>query len=182
MPVKNFLVTGAPGSGKSTVIARAVEILRLKGMKAAGIVCPEIRDGAVRVGFRMVNISTGESAVLAHIGIRDGPSVGRYGVNLAGIDLMSRTAIEEMLPGSDFVVIDEIGPMEIASERFRKAVLAALDSGKPVIAAVHMMTKGGFIGSVKSRSDVRIFSVNASNRDTLPHEISGCVEKVLGGI
>jgi hypothetical protein len=49
--VKNFLLTGRPGSGKSTVIGRTVELLRERGVRVGGVVCPEVREGGGRVGF-----------------------------------------------------------------------------------------------------------------------------------
>ncbi len=38
-----LLVTGGPGSGKSTVFMKIVEKLRNKGLRIGGIVTPEIR-------------------------------------------------------------------------------------------------------------------------------------------
>ncbi|MEM2874898.1 MAG: NTPase [Candidatus Hadarchaeales archaeon] len=181
MRIKNFLVTGAPGSGKSSVIARTADLLRSRGLRPGGIICPEIREGGTRIGFRMEDISTGEKEILAHVNIRGGPSIGKYGVNIEGLDRMSREAIGKAVSGSDFVIIDEIGPMEVLSTEFRRAVAAALDSEKPVIAAVHMRTAGGFIGSVKSRKDARIIQVDRENRDRLPHELAEAVERAIRG-
>lgn len=180
MKAKNFLVTGPPGSGKSSVIARAAGVLRSRGLKPGGIICPEIRVGGTRVGFKMVDVLTGEEVILAHVDIKGRPSVGKYGVNVEGIARMSRGAIEGALSAADFLVIDEIGPMEVLSDEFRRAVLAALDSEKPVIAAVHMRTAGGFIGSVKSREDVRIIQVDRENRERLPYELADEVGRALG--
>jgi len=177
---KNILVTGPPGCGKSSVIARAVDLLRSRGLKAGGIICPEVREGGTRIGFRMVDLTSGDEAMLAHVNIR-GPRVGKYGVNLQAVDEMSRRAIERAISSADFLVIDEIGPMEVMSEGFRKAVLIALDSPKPLIAAVHMRTAGGFIGEVKSRSDVRLVQVSVENRKNLPDEIAGEVEEAVRG-
>jgi len=45
-----FLITGNPGSGKSTLMARLVE--DIGDRQIAGLSTPEVRRGKVRVGFK----------------------------------------------------------------------------------------------------------------------------------
>lgn len=51
----NFLITGRPGSGKTSVIGGAIKILRGRGLKAGGLYCPEIREGGERLGFKIID-------------------------------------------------------------------------------------------------------------------------------
>jgi len=172
---KNFLITGPPGSGKTSVIERAMSFLRERGLRAGGIYCPEIRERGVRVGFRIIDIMTGEERILAHVNQPIGPQVSKYRVNVANVDELSELAINRALDGADFLVIDEIAPMEINSEGFKRAVLAALDSPKPVLAVIHQRTGTGFIGGIKARGDVRIFEVTQGNRANLPDQLAKAV-------
>ncbi len=169
---KNFLVTGAPGSGKSSVVRETVEILEKMGLSVGGLYCPEVRLGGERVGFKMVDVATGEERVLANVRQPSGPMVGKYVVNVNNVNEMAELAIGRALEKADVVVIDEIAPMEINSDVFKRLVKKALDSQKPVLAAVHKRASGGFIGDVKSRRDVRLFEVTSANRGILPAEIS----------
>jgi nucleoside-triphosphatase len=175
----NFLITGRPGSGKTSVIEGAVALLRGRGYKAGGLYCPEIRERGVRVGFKMVDLMTGEERILAHVDQPTGPMVSKYRVNVANVDAMSEASIARALKEADFVVIDEIAPMEVHSEGFKRAVLAALDSPKPLLAVIHQRTNAGFIGEVKSRRDVEIFEVTPGNRERLPGELARKVEEAL---
>jgi len=113
---ENFLITGPPGSGKTSVIERVMSILRERGLQAGGIYCPEIRERGVRVGFRIIDIMTGEERILAHVNQPTGPQVSKYRVNVANVDELSELAINRALDGADFLVIDEIAPMETNSE------------------------------------------------------------------
>lgn len=174
----NFLITGRPGSGKTSVVKDAVELLRERGLRAGGIYCPEIRERGERLGFKMVDLMTGEERILAHVNQPSGPRVSKYRVNVANVDELSEAAIGRALREADFVVIDEIAPMEMHSEGFRRAVLTALDSPKPLLAVIHRRTTAGFIGAVKARPDVKLFEVTPGNRTKL----SGQLAELIAGV
>lgn len=168
----NFLITGRPGSGKTSVVERTLAALRDQGLEAGGIYCPEIREEGVRQGFNIVDVATGESRILAHVDQQVGPQVSKYRVNVANVDELSESAIGRALEEADFVVIDEIAPMEVHSEGFKRAVLRALGSEKPLLAVVHQRTTSGFVGEVKSRPDVQLFEVASQNRAGLHEKIA----------
>ena len=175
----NFIITGRPGSGKTSVIEGAVELLRGRGFKPGGLYCPEIRERGVRLGFKMIDLMTGEERTLAHVDQPVGPQVSKYRVNVENVDAMSELAIGRALREADFIVIDEIAPMEIHSEGFKRAVMAALDSSKPLLAVIHQRTTMGFIGEVKRRVDIRLFEVTPSSRARLSAQLAELVKEAL---
>jgi nucleoside-triphosphatase len=176
----NFLVTGRPGCGKSSVIKEAVGLLEKRGLRAGGLYCPDVREPGGRVGFKMVDLMTGTERLLAHVDQPTGPRVGKYRVLVENVDSMGGSAVRRALREADFVVIDEIAPMEMHSESFKRAVAEVLDSPKPLLAAIHRRTEFGFIGEVKSRPDVVLFEVTPANRASLPAELAGRVVEALG--
>lgn len=133
----NALVTGPPRSGKTTVVERVRSRLADRGLTPGGVVCPEIREGGERVGFEIVDVTTGESRVLAHVRRAGGPSVGKYRINVPGVDDLCEAAFPRALESADFLVIDGIVPMEVHSDAFVRHVRTALDADLPVVAAVH---------------------------------------------
>jgi nucleoside-triphosphatase len=69
-----YLLTGKPGTGKTSLIKQA--IAGMQG-KAGGFYTEEIRSGGVRQGFRLVTLDV-EEAILAHLDIRSQHRVGKY--------------------------------------------------------------------------------------------------------
>jgi nucleoside-triphosphatase len=171
--VPAILVTGRPGAGKTTVLQRVVESLNVA---AGGFYTQEVRSQSHRVGFDLVTLD-GRRATLASIKSGSRMRVSRYGVEIGAMKL-GAAAIREATAGSDLIVIDEIGKMELFSPEFKEAVLTALDSGKPVLATV-MRSRDSFAELVKSRPDTEVVTVTLQNRDSLPDEIAAKIRGLL---
>ncbi len=168
----NYLITGPPQSGKTTVIENIADQLDTNGYQPGGIYCPEVRSDQERHGFEIVNIMTGESETLAHVDYDEGPQVGKYRVNVANIDAVCAAAFSHAFDSADFLIVDEIAPMEVASEEFTRQIRRALDADLPLIAAIHYDATDGFIGEVKDRTDTQTFEVTEATRDMLPSTLT----------
>jgi nucleoside-triphosphatase len=70
----------------------------------------------------------------------------------------------------DLMVIDEIGKMECASGRFRRAVEDALDSPVNVLATIGI-SRQPFFQALKDRPDVEVITLTVRNRDALVEEL-----------
>ena len=165
MPIKkNIFLTGAPSSGKTTVIKKVISRLQVP---ANGFFTEEEISGEQRVGFLM-NTLDGKKAYLAHQEIKSEFNIRRYGVSIQNIESI---AVPSILPvGNNVIILDEIGKMECFSNIFKKAAVQALYSSNIVIGTI---TLGGddFIQSIKSRDDIEITEVTLQNRDSLPDMI-----------
>jgi nucleoside-triphosphatase len=131
------------------------------------MISKEVRREGTRVGFEIVNFATGVKGWLAHVEQRVGPHVGKYTVNLGDLDSIGANAILDASKNADVVIIDEIGPMELFSQAFRKAVTEALNSTKLVLAVIHHSARDPIIEAVKKRDDVFITTVDLANRTDL---------------
>ncbi|MEM2971718.1 MAG: NTPase [Candidatus Bathyarchaeia archaeon] len=166
-----LFITGVPGIGKTTVLLKTVEALKSLGYSVGGMISREVREGEVRVGFEIVDLATNKTGWLAHVNQKIGPKVGKYGVNLEDLNRVGVSAILYTVENFDVVAIDEIGPMELHSEKFREAVWKAVESGKLVIGTIHWKAKDRLIDMVKAREDVEIFTATYENRDKLHQAI-----------
>ena len=133
----------------------------------------ETREGGVRTGFRIETV-TGETGTLAQSGSGSSYRVGRYGVNLTSFEAVAvaelETALERAGRGESIVVvIDEVGRMELISERFCDAVERAFSEVAHVVATI-MERRHPFADELKAHPDVTLMRVTAQNRDRLPVE------------
>ena len=171
---KNILITGLPGSGKTTLIKKLAEDLREYG--PAGFYTDEIRSHGARTGFQLASLDGQKTGTLAHVDIKGPYRVGKYGVDLDGFEQFLGT-LPLLDPSSRLVIIDEIGKMECLSANFRDLVASLLNAPAPVIATIALKA-GGFIDEVKHRRDVQVYEVVERNRDILMQNIAGLVRSL----
>ncbi|MGC8555695.1 MAG: NTPase [Conexivisphaera sp.] len=170
MPKRMVVLTGRPGIGKTTVAVAAAKSLRSAGIAVDGFYSREVREGVVRRGFELVDFMTGEREVLADV-VGQGPRVGKYRVNVKGIEEFVPRIIERALSGAQVVLCDEIGPMELLSPSFRREVARILDSRAKAIVVVHRSMSDPLMRSFARHPEGSLVEVTEENRDRLPSEI-----------
>ena len=174
-------MTGRPGIGKTTCVMKTVELLRDAGLRVGGMVTLEERMAGRRVGFKVVDLESGEEAWLARVGVAGNVRVGRYTVLLGELERVGVKAIEKSVGSCDVTVVDEIGPMELKSTLFRRAVWKALDSPKPVLATIHRAANRDPYGRrVLGRGDVEIYTLTLENRGLMPRLLAEKILETLG--
>jgi len=173
---RHIFLTGPPRIGKTTIVLRVVDDLKIRGFKVGGMVSREILDGGVRVGFKITDLLNGVEGRLAHVNHKSGPKVGKYRVCLEDLEKVGARAILNACEKADLVVIDEVGPMELHSEPFKDSVLRALESNKIILGTIHWRAKTPFTEMIRRREDVEIVEVRYENRNVLPKIL---VEKIL---
>ncbi len=164
--IKNIFITGKPGVGKTTLIK---EILRKLKIEARGFFTQEIREKGERVGFKIVTL-TGKRGILAKKGLKTIYQVSKYGVLLNDLEKIGLKEIEEAIGKNFLIVIDEVGKMELFSQKFKKVILAALNSENKVLGTI-MLKKDPFADQIKKRKDTKVFYLKKENREKIKREI-----------
>jgi nucleoside-triphosphatase len=172
MEPQRLFLTGEPGSEKTTAVRKTAELLTLRGVTVGGMLSGEIREGGIRVGFSLEDLVTHEKGTLARVGLQEGPRVGKYRVNLDDIERFSVRAIEKAVRDSQVVVVDELGPMELFSTPFIKAVQNGLASQKHFLGTIHKRSSHPLTSSIRSNTKYIILEITRENRDRMPTEIA----------
>jgi len=164
--VKNVFITGLPGCGKTSLIKEILKELRLN---AGGFYTQEIREGGIRKGFKIITLDSKEG-ILAHVNVKSPYRVSKYKVNIKDLEEIGVNSIFEALKKNKICIIDELGKMELYSEKFKKVVLAALDSKNKVLGTIKL-TSDPFTDEIKRREDTTIFHLTRENRGEIKKEI-----------
>jgi len=164
------LITGRPGSGKTTVIRKVAAKL---GKKAHGFYTGEVRDESSgrRRGFS-VTTTEGESGVFADVSFDTPLRVSSYKVDVERFEAVALPAVEKALKEKGVVVIDEIGKMELFSERFAAMVEKIIgDPGVTLLATVPLKDVHPVVKAIKAADDAVLVHVTEANRDDAPGEV-----------
>jgi nucleoside-triphosphatase THEP1 len=129
-----FLITGETGSGKTSRLIELAKALRADGRAVAGVVAPVVREAEQRIGYDVVDISTGERQPLCRVNdplqeIRVGP----FGFDPAGFrfgEIVLQSALNHR---AEVIVLDEIGPLEQSGQGWSHCLERLLAANVPLL-------------------------------------------------
>ena len=169
------LITGEPGSGKTTAIKKIVEKL---GDRAIGFWTEEVRDPKTkkRTGFRIIT-TDGKKKIFASKIFTSKKLVGSYGVNVnyfeeIAIPTLLKAVQEARKDRKKVIVIDEIGKMELFSKKFRDLVREIFyDDCLNVVATIPIRDVHKVVSEIRRLPGVIHIHLDKSNRDFIPDEV-----------
>jgi len=134
-----LLVTGPPGSGKSTLCSHVAHALASEGIAVSGFVTSERRgSSSQRIGFDVValgSLSLKSQPLARTPATADDPSmlstkgVGKYSLceqPFLSVALPVLNSVQQK--ASSVVVIDEVGKLELLADGFESALRNAIDA------------------------------------------------------
>lgn len=166
--MKHLLIVGPPRVGKTTLMKRLTQSLR--GRPIDGFLTEEFREHEQRVGFWLSPLD-GRQVLLAHRGLGTGQRVGPYKVSVEVLETVAVPIIRRGIQQASVLFMDELGKMELCSQRFQDAVQEAFDRG-PTIVATGSIQSIPFLNTLKRRRDVELVPLTGANRDLVEEELT----------
>jgi len=120
-----IVVTGKPGTGKTTSILEALETLKSEGFKIRGLVQPGIFSDGEKTGFLIRDLATGDETGFA---VRTPLGEGQHGTRFTFTEegaTLARTALSRDVKNS-ILIVDELGPVELRGGGHLSWVLGCL--------------------------------------------------------
>jgi nucleoside-triphosphatase len=179
-----ILITGPPKCGKSTLIRRLINQIR-EGFTLYGFLTPEVRKSGKRIGFNLKDIKSGETTALARKGDYNSKfTLGSYKIFIDQFNhFLSKSLIH--LNGNEIksnqhrqriIIIDEIGKMELFSEKFQSMLKKIFSSNQSIIATIGKHLAHPIKEFVMQNSGVTVFSLTRKNQGAILDEILNIIK------
>lgn len=176
--IKHIFLTGEKQVGKSTVIRRVLEELKLQ---PAGLWTVPYCENGKFAGYKIEGRKTdgektdgkkcgGENRI-SHV-MEDGsvfPVVPAF--ETTGVKIL-----KEAMTDTSLVVMDELGRFETKAWKFRETVIECLNRNIHVIGVVQD-TKTDFLDSIREREDVWMIRVTKENREEVFEKMHSYMER-----
>jgi nucleoside-triphosphatase len=122
------VVTAGRGEGKTSFVRAYVTHVAGLGSRVGGIASLAVFEGDHRVGYDLINLSTGERQPLARLAdLEEGSTtVGVYQFDVAAVTVGNASIVEAVRSGADVVAIDEVGPLEFRGQGWAPALETVL--------------------------------------------------------
>ena len=161
----NIIVTGKVGIGKTTICEKVIKIAENRGYTCGGVLTYK----ALNKDIIAIDIQTGGREALASINkIYEGPHIGRYFFNPAGIELGVR-AIDRGI-SSDILFVDEIGYLEFGGGGFANSLeLIKAGKVKDSVLVIRKKLLSAFL--VQMDFEWLVLEATISNRNELPQKV-----------
>ena len=165
-----ILLTGKPGIGKSTALSRITDMLGRR--RCAGLLAKEILKDGERIGFSSYGLKCKESVVLAHKEFHTGFVIEDFGVDPKALDKLCEKEYAAAEEGQiRFMILDEIGRMQMMSQGFKRLLEKMAESDRHLIATICLEDEIEYIREFKKREGVRLFVLDEDNREDIPLKV-----------
>jgi len=107
-----YIITGDQREGKTTFLEETVELLKKNGFQVAGIMASGLDKAGERVGFHLVDITSGRQRLLCSTTEKPGwPNIGKFYFD-PDVILFGETLLLS-IDHTHILVVDEVGPLEM---------------------------------------------------------------------
>ena len=167
-----ILITGPPRCGKSTLISKLIEYFSERNLIIYGFLTPEVRERSNRIGFDIVDIFSEEKSQLARVGnFNIKFKLGKYNVFIEEFDRYIENTLKIEGKTVDLIVIDEIGKMELFSEKFQDFIKMIFTSDIAIIATIGLNLNHPLKTYLLNLPSILLMNLNRQNSQRIFKEV-----------
>jgi nucleoside-triphosphatase len=166
---KVVLLTGEPRVGKTTALKKIIE--KIGKSNCIGFYTEEIRNEFDRVGFDCVSLD-GRRKRIADINSHSSIRMGRYRIDIEAFEDIALQVISRSSSSDKVIIIDEIGPMQLLSTKFKEEINNIVTGSNCVIGTI-FYGKHPYVDEIKKISGINIFTITSENREKILEDILG---------
>ena len=131
------IITGAKQSGKTTFLLNYIEQLKSNKISVAGIIAIGTFKNNIRDSFSIKDISTNEKKLfLSRKYLSESEKIGRFYIDINTYHWGMKILEKAILSDSKYLIIDEIGALELTKKGWYFALSRALKSNKNIVITV----------------------------------------------
>ena len=139
-----------------------------------------MREHGQRIGFKLKDLASGTEGWLAKTAKGNGPRIGKYAIISEDLEKIGVKALENSSSRDAKVVfVDEIGPMEMTSKGFRRAISELLGSDKIVVATLKYGSHYEEVDEALKQGLAEKVELTRENRDAVLEQITSKMEDWL---
>ena len=169
---KQIIISGIPGSGKTTLCQHIIQLGNQTGKEFKGLISPAVLIENVKIGIDVIDLSNGKRFRLADLS-KNAPSelmTKRWAFNkeavVRGNDILIRSV------PCDYLMIDELGPLEFKRNEGWINGLTAVDQGE-YLSAIVVIRPGLLTFAQKRWENPLIINIHK------PDQASAIAEKII---
>ena len=137
--------------------------------KCVGFYTEEICNEFDRIGFDCVNLD-GKRIRIADVSFENKVKIGRYGVDIDAFEDFAIQAISKSISYNKIIVIDEIGPIQFLSIKFKHELNCS------VIGTI-FYKKHPDIDDIKKIPGIKMYTLTCENRNKIVENIFQKINK-----
>ena len=162
-----ILLTGERGVGKSTLARNVFEKLAIS---PDGFKTFPVYEDKQKAGFYLQDLQTGEKFLFAHRNFKGGEKFSEFGVYDKVFENFSALLLKKASSKGGYILIDEVGVMEMNSAPFLEALIHLWKS--PLRQLWVVQKRSPFLKTLTQLHEpFQLFEVTPRNRDFLADEI-----------
>jgi nucleoside-triphosphatase len=162
------LLSGEPRVGKTTALKKIIQMVGKD--KCIGFYTEEICNEFDRIGFDCVSLD-GRRRRIADVNFESDVRIGRYGIDINVFEDFAIQAINNSFSYKKIIVIDEIGPIQLLSTKFKQELNNVLTAPNCCVIGTIFYKKHTDIDEIKRIPGIKFYTLTNENRNTIAENI-----------